>query len=91
MIFHGGDWEYDNPREKCNPLEHGKLDTVFLGIGAYLQLFGHKNGKMDESEKPENVILMHIPPNMDGLTEEEKKSLTSAIVFRSPMEIKVFS
>lgn len=90
-IFHGGDWADDGIGEKRNPLRQEKMDVAFLSIGAYLELFGPDSRNTGGSKKPENVILMHIPPDihMDELTEEEKRSTLSATVFTTPMEIKV--
>lgn len=89
-VFHGGDWEYDSRGEKRNPLDQEQIFIAFLGIGAYVMLFGSGKRKTDEFKKPENIILMHMPPNMDQLTEEEKKSTLLATIFASPMETKVF-
>ncbi len=90
-IFHGGDWGYEGIGEKRNPLDLEKIDVAFLSIGAYLKLFGPDSRETDGSMKPENIILMHIPPNIDidELTEEEKKSISAATAFQSRMEIKV--
>jgi L-ascorbate metabolism protein UlaG (beta-lactamase superfamily) len=91
-IFHGGDWAYDGRGGKTNPLEEEKIDIAFLCIGAYLRLYGPDSGMINESKKPENIVLMHIPPaiNIEELTEEEKKTISATTVFKSPMEIKHF-
>lgn len=89
-IFHGGDWEYDSPGNTINPLDHEKMDVAFLGIGAYLRLFGPVSRKIDASMKPDHIILMHLPPDMNDLTIEEKSSTSDAIVFTLSMETRVF-
>jgi L-ascorbate metabolism protein UlaG (beta-lactamase superfamily) len=91
-IFHGGDWAYDDAGRNTNPLEEEKNYLAFLGIGAYLRLYGPDGRIIDESKKPENIVLMHIPPaiNIEELTEEEKKTISATTVFKSPMEIKRF-
>jgi L-ascorbate metabolism protein UlaG (beta-lactamase superfamily) len=91
-IFHSGDWAYDRRGGKTNPLEDEKIDVAFLGIGAYLRLYGTDSRRNDKSKKPENIVLMHIPPaiNIEELTEEEKKTISATTVFKSPMEIKHF-
>jgi L-ascorbate metabolism protein UlaG (beta-lactamase superfamily) len=91
-IFHGGDWAYDGRGGKTNPLEMEKIDVAFLGIGAYLRLYGPDSRIIDESKKPKDIVLMHIPPaiNIEELTEEEKKTISATTVFKSPMEIKHF-
>jgi len=91
-IFHGGDWAYDGRGRKTNPLKKEKIDVAFLGGGAYLRLFGPASTAIDEYKKPENIVLMHIPPNIniEELPEEEKKVISMATVFKSPMEVKCF-
>lgn len=91
-IFHGGDWAYDGKGRKTNPLEQEKIDVAFLSLGAYLRLYGPHRRMIDESKKPENIVLMHIPSNINinELTEEEQKILSATMVFKSPMESKHF-
>jgi L-ascorbate metabolism protein UlaG (beta-lactamase superfamily) len=91
-VFHGGDWAYDGRGRKINPLKEEQIDIAFLGIGAYLMLYGPQGRTIDESKRPENLLLMHIPPGIDfeDLSEEEKETLSMATVFKSPMEIKRF-
>jgi L-ascorbate metabolism protein UlaG (beta-lactamase superfamily) len=91
-IFHGGDWAYSGIGGKTNPLDDGKIDVAFLGIGAFMRLYGPDSRMVDKCGKPENIVLMHIPPtiNIDELTEEEKKAISAATVFKSPMDIKGF-
>jgi len=89
-VFHGGDWEYDSRGENRNPLDQEQFFITFLGIGAYMRLFGPNNRKTVHFKKPENVILMHMPPHMDQLTEEYKKSTLETTIFSTSMETKVF-
>jgi len=89
-IFHGGDWGDDGVGENSNPFNEEKIDVAFLSIGAYLRLFGPDSKQVEGFKKPENIVLMHIPPNIniDELTEEEKKTITATTFFTSPMEMK---
>lgn len=91
-VFHGGDWAYDGRGRKINPLKEEEFDIAFLGIGAYMRLYGPGSRAIDEAKRPANIVLMHIPPsiNFEELTEEEQKTISTTTVFRSPMEIKRF-
>jgi len=89
-IFHGGDWGFDGSRGKPNPLREEKVDVAFLGIGAYMRLYGPDRRAGAGARRPEHIILMHKPPaiNIEELSEEEKKTLSGTTVFRSSMESK---
>ncbi len=91
-IFHGGDWGFEGVRRKYNPLKAAKLDVAFLDIGTYLELYKSENRMMEESGRPEETILMHIPPifSLEELTEDEQRAISTATIFKLPMEIKYF-
>jgi L-ascorbate metabolism protein UlaG (beta-lactamase superfamily) len=91
-IFHGGDWGVDGMGAEPNPLNVEKIDLAFLDMGAYLALFGPGANRMDESRKPEHVVLMHIPPtvDVDELTEEEKQRISAETSFQTPMQTMEF-
>jgi L-ascorbate metabolism protein UlaG (beta-lactamase superfamily) len=92
-IFHGGDWAYDVTGRKTNPLAEEEIDVAFLGIGAYLRLYGPDSRVAAVDKRPKNIVLMHIPPtiNLEELPEEEKKTISKTTVFKSPMEIRSFT
>jgi L-ascorbate metabolism protein UlaG (beta-lactamase superfamily) len=92
-IFHGGDWSNDDPERNTNPLAEARMDVAFLGIGAYQRLYDRDGRLIDKSRKPENIILMHIPPtiNIEELSEEEKRTLSGATIFKSLLESKHFN
>lgn len=89
-IFHGGDWISDDSRRKTNPLQEEKMDIAFLDIGAFLRLFAPNLRTVDQTTRPGDVFLMHIPPSFSSeeLTIEEKELISTAAIFDFPMEIK---